>query len=368
MERACSLLPGMALSRRRQEKHGIRGAGVGVALTLLAACTSSSPVPADAPANVLAAAPAAAVGDHHAHILSPQLVADWKSLGVPFSRPDSMYTSATALHVEDVQLIPMAHLYGNEDFRRGLGLSLEQEAAAVRRENEHVAREAQRFPGRAVAYCSADIKRPYFWNEIRRCRNELSSMAVKVHLASAGFDPRRSDDLALMAAVAAWADSNRVALLVHFDPQRSGIELEHVRDFIEQVIAPYPQLAITIAHMGGSGGYGEWSRSVYRTFASWLREEATHSRARAGVYFDLSAVWLENESEGVPASTATDGAALARDMVEFGVNRLLLASDYPVFDPARAYAALRAGAAVDSATWVQLQANRFPVLRDAPRK
>lgn len=305
--------------------------------------------------------------DHHVHLLSPQLVADWKSLGVPFSRPDSVYTSAASIQIDDVQLIPMAHLYGNEDFRRGLGLTLEQEEAAVRRENDHVAQEAKRFSGRAVAFCSADLKRPYFWNEMRRCRNDLSSTAVKLHLASAGIDPRRDNDLALVATVAAWADSNAVSLLVHVDPQGSGVEVEDVQRFIDRVIAPYPELNITVAHLGGSGGYGAWTRSVYRTFATWLRNEEAVGRPRAGVFFDLSAVWLENASEGVAASTASDGAALARDLAEFGVSRLLLASDYPVFDPVRSYAALRAGAKLDSVAWARVQSNRFPVLRNASK-
>ncbi len=48
-----------------------------------------------APASVdQPAADPSGMVDHHVHILSPTLVADWKTLGVPFSRPDSVYTSA----------------------------------------------------------------------------------------------------------------------------------------------------------------------------------------------------------------------------------------------------------------------------------
>ena len=68
--------------------------------------------------------------DHHVHILGPGLLRDWQSLGVPFSREDSAYTSAARLldadgALEGAILVPMAHLYGNEEFRRALSVSEE---------------------------------------------------------------------------------------------------------------------------------------------------------------------------------------------------------------------------------------------------
>lgn len=333
-----------------------------LAAFLLLAAPACGERPSPAPEDV------SGLADHHVHLLSPALVADWKSLGVPFSRPDSVYTSPAGLGVGAALLVPMSHLYGNEEFRGALGLSLEQEHAAVRRENDYVAAAASGFPGTAVALCSVDISRPYAWDEIRRCRDALGVRGLKFHLASAGIDPREESHLEQVARVAAWADSAGVALLVHFDPQRRGVELEDVQRFIDRVIAPHPGLTLVIAHLGGSGGYGAWSRSVYRTFAAWLRAEEAGGRPRAGIHFDLSAVWLERESEGVPASTEADGRALAEDIREFGTARLLLGSDYPVFELARATTALRAGAGLGADEWQQLRANRLALLDPAGRE
>jgi hypothetical protein len=46
-------------------------------------------------------------------------------------------------------------------------------------------------------------------------------------------------------------------------------------------------------------------------------------------------VVLEEESEGVPPTTAEEAATLAADLRRSGLHRLVFGSDYPVFDPRR---------------------------------
>jgi hypothetical protein len=112
----------------------------------------------------------AALFDHHVHLLGPDLLRDWKALGVPFSRRDETYLSAAGLlgsggeetpAIGGLALISMAHMYGRSGFRAEMGLPLEEERARAARENDHVAREAARTPGRAVAFCSVAALRPY---------------------------------------------------------------------------------------------------------------------------------------------------------------------------------------------------------------
>lgn len=310
------------------------------------------------------------VVDHHVHLLSPVLVRDWKSLGVPFSRPDAVYVSAEALMegehaLRQALLVPMAHLYGRQGFREALKLSLDDERARVRAENDHVAREAARWPGRAVALCSVGWNRPYAWEELRRCRSELKTPGVKLHLASAGTDLRDAAQRAGIARVLAWAEREGLAVLLHFDPQRRGLEAADVERFADQVLGPHPRLEVQIAHLGGSGGYGRWTRAVLGAFSGWLERERAAGRAREGVFFDVSAAILERESEGVPATTDEEAAAFRADLLSLGPARLLFASDYPVFDP-RAYAELLAArAGLDEATLRAMLSNRAPILRRA---
>lgn len=331
---------------------------LGPALLLLAACGPREAV--DLSSMV----------DHHVHILSPRLVADWKSLGVPFSRADSFYTSASPYLAEGdsrrplagAVLLPMAHLYGRASFRQELRLSLAAERSAVQRENDHVAAEAARFPGRAWAFCGVDFLRPYAWDEVRRCRAELRSPGLKLHLGSAGANLRSAAHLAELARFAEWAVAESIPVMLHFDPQAREMSEADVRRFIDRVLAPQPALTMVVAHLGGSGGYGPWTRVIYRTISEWLRQEEAEGRPRPGIRFDISAAWLEQDSEEVPRSTRQDGEALAADIAAFGVGRLLFGSDAPVFDPGPYGAAFRRAAGLLPAAWDSLAANRLPGL------
>ncbi|MEZ5331456.1 MAG: amidohydrolase family protein [Thermoanaerobaculia bacterium] len=354
---------------RRERRRSGRWVVAGLVLLAVAACRESAETPAGPVASATRAASIAPV-DHHVHILGPGLLADWTSLGVPFSRPDAAYLSADALFepkdgrpgLAAALLVPMAHLYGNDEFRAALGLDETEERARVARENDWVAAEARRHPGRAIAYCSVGILRPYAWDEIDRCRRELGSPGVKIHLASGGVDLRDAEQLAILERLAAWAERERVALLVHFDPQRRGLETEDVERFLAEVLGPHPDLEITIAHLGGSGGYGPWTRSVFGTFQRWLSGEAAAGRPRPGVRFDVSGVLLEEESEGVPASTPEDARALAEDLRATGLERLVFGSDYPVFEPRRYAAVLESRLGLAPADTEALLTARLPVM------
>lgn len=286
--------------------------------------------------------------DHHVHVLSPTLIADWKKVGAQFSRPDAFYTSADAIMppedgvandhddavaLERAVLVPMSHLYGMDAFRETLELDDAAEAAQVRRENDYVLAQAARRPGRTVAVPSVPLLRPYALDELKRCRAEHSIRGIKLHLAASGFDPREADHRARLREVMAWADEESLFVLLHVDPQRRGIETSDIRAVIDEAIAPFPNIAISIAHLGGSGGYGEWVQHVLRTFAAWLEEEAERGNARTNVFFDISGVVVTAGTMEPFSNSEDDLRALRDDLRRVGLERILFASDFPVFEP-----------------------------------
>ncbi len=286
--------------------------------------------------------PAPGPTDHHVHVMSPSLVADWKSLGVPFSRPDSHYTRVGSLFrgptpLGAAVLVPMGHLYGTDDFRQALRLSVEEEEARVGRENDYVAAEALRHGGKAVGLCTVPALRPYARRELERCALQPGIGGVKWHLASSGVDLRDRGHLEALRDLARWAEARQLPVLLHLDPQRRGTDSSHVLGFLRTVLEPHPRLTVVIAHLGGSGGYGPWTRTVFRTVSRWRAA----SPNRSNLHFDLSAVLLERESEGVPATTAVEAAQLAADLREAGWAGVVFGSDFPVFDPGRGQQHLR---------------------------
>ena len=290
-------------------------------------------------------APAPAVVDHHVHVLGPDVMRDWRALGVTFTRPDSIYLSPSTLlrargdSIAAVVLLPMAHLYANPEFVGELGIDAAEVRRRVRRENAHVAAVAAGHPGRAVALCSVPALADWALDDLRWCRDSLNVAGVKLHLASSQVDLRDSSHLRRLASIAQFAAANQLSILLHVDPQRRGHDSTHIRALARQVFEPLPNLTVVIAHLGGSGGYGPWTRTVFRTLLGWRRDVETRGPQRR-LYFELSAVVLEAELEGVPATTAAEAALLRDDLRRMDLDRVIFGSDYPVFDPLRGREAL----------------------------
>lgn len=290
--------------------------------------------------------------DHHVHLLGPDLLRDWRLMGVTFSKPDDTYLTARSVlgppgpvgpesAVERAVLVPMAHFYGDPELRAAAGLSLDQERERVARENDHVAREAARYPGRAMALCSASVLRPYARAELERCHAAHSAAGIKIHVGSSGVDLRDPAHLETLAGFAAWAERERLPVLLHLDPQRRGTTVADVDRFAKIVLEPHPELTVLVAHLGGSGGYGPWTRSVFQTLTAWRERVEKGEKRPRRLYFDLSAVLLEKPSEGVPATTPEEARTLAADLRATRFDRIVLGSDAPVFTPQGTVQALR---------------------------
>jgi predicted TIM-barrel fold metal-dependent hydrolase len=163
----------------------------------------------------------------------------------------------------------------------------------------------------------------------------LGLRGVKVHLANADVDPRDPEHVEAVAAVAGWAESGGQVLLIHLDPMRPDLDVEDMEPLLRRVIDSHPRLQIVVAHLGGSGGYGEWSQQMARAVARRI------AGRQGRLVLEVSGLVLERESEGVPPTTPEEAATLSADLRRIGLGNVVFGSDYPVFDPVAYQAALR---------------------------
>lgn len=273
-----------------------------------------------------------AVYDHHVHVLSPALVERWKSLGVPFSKPDHAYSDIDSIlslnPAGGMSLVSMAYLWAVD------GFSDSAERSRVAAENDFTAALARRHPGRLRAFCGVHPLRDYAADEVRRARRDGGMEGLKLHFGASEVDLRDPGHLARVRALFALASSEGMPVLLHLDNQSDAFLDEDAGLLIDSLLLPGPPVELILAHFGTSGGFGNRTRAILRRFIGALRDEPGLSRHT--LRFDISAVALVEPAEQVPALTPEDFADLSGMLVELGLNRVVFGTDYPVFNT-RAY-------------------------------
>jgi predicted TIM-barrel fold metal-dependent hydrolase len=280
------------------------------------------------PVSTIAGNDSFTVFDHHVHVLSPALIERWKSIGVPFSKPDYAYSDIDSIRrfdpVNGMFLVSMAYLWSTP------GFSDSAERSNVARENDFVAGLARKDPGRLFAFCAVDPLAPYAVEELVRCRREMGAYGLKLHLATSGVDLSDPRHLARVREVLEAASAQGMPVLVHLAAPPGDAGDESAALLIDSVLVTGPPLEITIAHLGTSGGYGFTTSAIVRRFAEALRSRPELRKDR--VWFDISAVALTTESEQVPALTPQDFTSLAADLEDLGLERVVFGTDYPAFN------------------------------------
>lgn len=302
--------------------------------------------------------------DHHVHILSPELVRDWKSLGVPFSRPESFYSSASVVldqnRIEKAVVLSMAYLYGSRNFQR-LKSSSEKEHEWVRRENDFIASLVRSAPKRLAGFYSVHPLRPYAMAEIRRCQRVQGLVGLKLHLYNSEVDLTNREHLDRLKEIFAWAEENRVPLLLHLNAIGRTMRAKAMEVLVRELIAKHPKTEIYIAHLGGSGGYSVPAEEVLKVFIKHLGPGgALESRE---LFFELSAVVLKESSEDVEPPGEERLKQLASDLRSLGLKRILFGSDHPVFNAQDYALTLQQKLNMTGEEVQQILSNEAPVLK-----
>lgn len=298
---------------------------VACAALSLAACSGPG---GSKPVSTLAGNDSVTIFDHHVHVLSPALVEQWKSIGVPFSKPHYAYSDIDSIlefnPADGMFLVSMAYLWSTPGFTDSA------ERANVARENDYVAGLARKHPDRLFAFCGVDPLTPYAVEELLRWTREPGIHGLKLHLPTSGVDLSIPEHLARLRDLLAVASAENMPVMVHLGGAGDGGGDAEAGLLIDSVLAPSPPLEVFIAHLGTSGGYTFATRGVVRRFAEALR--AGQAMRKHAIWFDISAVALTGESEQVPALTPGDFTDLSADLRDLGLERVVFGTDYPVFN------------------------------------
>lgn len=102
-----------------------------------------------------------------------------------------------------------------------------------------------------------------------------------------------------------------------------------VQSLARQILAPLKPIRLKIAHFGTSGGFNARTKAVIEAFITELGSNKALSKHK--ILFDISAVALDKDSEGVPKLTDEQFKELAAMIRKLGTRRIVFGTDYPLY-------------------------------------
>ena len=316
--------------------------------------------------------------DHHMHIQSA-LITDWlqdmqKAMPGVFEGISGdifkVRTGGDAVHeldragIRQGVLLSAGYMFGFS----AVPLAPEEMARRMRAENRFNVDQALASNGRLVAFVGIN---PFLGNaldELEYWSRQPGASGVKLHLGNSGLDLGNPDQVKTLAAFFAAASKARMPLVVHL---RGAAPFSNVNiaTFIETVLSEAGDLPVQIAHGGGFGGIDAATLEALRLYGDAIERKAPGT---ANLVLDISAVAQLDLSklasvptEGIETRTADEWrAAYVAQMRKIGLDRFVLASDWPALTPpAEYFAAERKALPVTDAEWTTLCENVAPYLR-----
>ena len=267
------------------------------------------------------------LNDGHVHIMSPDLIKDWKALGIPFSKSEAKYADLDTIlktnHAEHINLIGMGYVYGNSEFYQG-----DDEYEKVKQENNFLFESAKNYSN-VQPYFAIDPLKEYALEELERCLKLNSNSGLKLHFSSSQVYLTEPEHLIKVKAIFKKAAEQQLPILLHFDnwhPKFGGPDVQLMAKEILSDIAP---LQLTIAHFGSSGGFNQKTKNVLDAFIEGFENGSIPSKH--SIRFDISAVALDKDSEGVKKLTEDEFKELKTYCDKLGYDKISFGTDYPLY-------------------------------------
>jgi predicted TIM-barrel fold metal-dependent hydrolase len=222
-----------------------------------------------------------------------------------------------AAGIRQATLLSLAYQFGKP------GREADDEAGAVRRENDWTAAQAARYPDRLAAFCSFNPLKDYAIEELERCASRPGlARGIKLHFGNSDVQLDDPAHVARLRAVFAAANRHRMAIVVHLRAsigKNRPYGARQARIFIEQVLPAAPDTMVQVAHLAGAGpGYADPpSRDAMAALAAAV---AQHDPRTRNLWFDVASI----VDRDIAPALAQQVAELIRQV---GTGRVLYGSD-----------------------------------------
>lgn len=213
-------------------------------------------------------------------------------------------------------------------------------------ENEWTAQEVSRYPNRLIAFCSFNPVAEHSQRAFDSCASNAVFRGLKFSFAMSAVDLKNPEHLRRVTEVFAAANRRGLPIVVHL---RGGDDYgrDHVRLFLDQVMAAAPDITVQIAHLWGGEAYSE------EALAALAEAVETGHPGTRNLYFDIAESTLNQ-----PASTLD---ILAQRIRQIGPERILFGTDG--MDPALAWRSFRGGVPLTEAEFAIISQNVAPYLQ-----
>lgn len=242
-------------------------------------------------------------------------------------------------------------------------------AERMRAENRFNVDQALASNGRLVAMVGINPFLANAMEELGFWSKEPGAAGVKLHLGNSGLDLGNPEQVRRLADFVAAAEKARMPLVIHLRGA-APFTREHVSTFITQVLPQAGDLPVQIAHGGSFGGIDAATVEALKALGGAM---ANRLPGTGNLVIDLSAVAQFDLSslEGMPKEDGETRTArewreiYVGEMRKIGLDRFVLASDWPAMTPpAEYFAAERKTLPVTDEEWTTLCDNLAPYLRE----
>lgn len=266
--------------------------------------------------------------DRHVHLMSPALIADWKAMGIPFSRAEAHYSDIDTIlgqvQARHVDLVGMGYVFANPDYYQG-----EDPYGMLKQENDHLLAAAGKYPQRVRPFIAVDPLQDYCREELERCLRINPAIGLKVHHSASQVYLTEPEHLRKVRSLMQKAAENGVPVLMHFDNWHPKFGKPDLELLVDSILQQIPPVSLRIAHFGTSGGFNQKTKTIIDTFLEL--KAAGRIPQRHEVKFDISAVALDKDSEGVQKLAEEEFRELAAYVRKLGVENIVFGTDYPLY-------------------------------------